>query len=91
MPTIKIKKEGNTFLVTVKEGSTQTSHHVNVPEDFYQRLTGGKVSKEDCLKASFRFLLDRESKEMILKRFDLPLISEYFPEFEREFEGYLSK
>ena len=31
-----------------------------------------------------RFLLEREPKESILSRFDLPIISRYFPEYEEE-------
>jgi hypothetical protein len=35
-------------------------------------------------------LLDREQKESILARFDVTVISRYFPEFERELLRYLS-
>ena len=43
------------------------------------------------LEAAFRFLLDREPKEAILGRFDVTVISRYFPEFERELPHYLSR
>ena len=43
------------------------------------------------LEAAFRFLLDREPKESILRRFDVMTISRYFPEFEREMPRYLSQ
>jgi hypothetical protein len=46
-----------------------------------ERLTAGKHTPERCLEAAFRFLLDRESKESILRRFDVTAISRYFPEF----------
>jgi hypothetical protein len=46
---------------------------------------------ERCLEAAFRFLLDREPKESILSRFDVTVISRYFPEFERELPRYLSR
>lgn len=74
--------------VVVKDGGSQTTHRVSVPENLYQKLTAGKISKADCVKASFRFLLDREPKEAILRKFDLPVISHYFPEFEKEFSNY---
>jgi len=77
------------FDVKVTEGSTSRSYRVKVPEGMYQKLTGGKISKSECVKASFRFLLERESKESILSTFELPVISRYFPEFEREFKSYL--
>ena len=41
--------------------------------------------------AQDRFLLDREPKESILSRFDVTVISRYFPEFERELPRYLSQ
>ena len=36
-----------------------------------ERLTAGKHTPERCLEAAFRFLLDREPKESILRRFDV--------------------
>ena len=55
------------------------------------RTGAGKHTPERCLEAAFRFLLDREPKELILGRFDLTVISRYFPEFERELPHYLSR
>jgi len=75
--------------VMVDESGSVMTYRVGVPENLYQKLTNGKVSKTDCVKAAFRFLLDREPKESILREFDLPVISRYFPEFEREFSRYL--
>src|SRR5437773_10993659 len=37
------------------------------------------------------FLLDREPKESILRRFDVIVTSRYFPDFERELPHYLSQ
>ena len=87
--TIKAPNGSGPYSVTLTEGGSSRSYRVGVPEDFYQRLTGGTVSKADCLKASFRFLLDREPKESILSSFDLPVITRYFPEFEEKFKDYL--
>jgi len=46
---------------------------------------------ERCIEAAFRFLLDREPKESILRRFDITVISRYFTEFERALPCYLSQ
>jgi len=81
--------KAHSYEVMIKEGASSTTHVVNVPEDFYQRLTGGRISKTQCLEASFRFLLEREPKESILRSFDLPLIGHYFPDFEQKFKNYL--
>jgi hypothetical protein len=72
------------FLVTVSDGRGQTSHRVSLAADYYQKLTGGKVAAEELLRKSFEFLLERESKESILREFDLKVIARYFPEYEPE-------
>ena len=51
----------------------------------------GTHTPEHRIKAAFQFLVDREPKESILQRFDLAVISRYFPEFERELPRYLSQ
>jgi hypothetical protein len=78
------KKAQGEFLVTVSEGRGQTSHQVSLAQDYYQKLTGGKAAAEELVKKSFEFLLERESKESILRQFDLKVIARYFPEYERE-------
>lgn len=77
-----VQKDDETFEVTVRE-STTTTHTVNLSSDYYQKLTGGKVSAETLIEKSFEFLLERESNTMILSRFDLPVIGDYFPEYEK--------
>ncbi len=80
---IEVQRVSDTkFEVTVKSGST-TQHTVTVSDDYHQELTGGAVSKEDLLKRSFEFLLEREPNTAILRTFDLPVISNYFPEYEQ--------
>jgi hypothetical protein len=71
------------FLVTVSEGGGQTRHEVTMAKATHAKLGGGK-SPEELLRAAFVFLLEREPKESILTRFDLPVIGRYFPEYERE-------
>jgi hypothetical protein len=61
-----------------------------IPPEVCERLTGGKRTPEECIQAAFSFLLDREAKESILQRFDVTVISRYFPEFERELPRYFS-
>ena len=78
------------FAVTVREPDGQTSHQVSMSHQTWQRLSGGNYTPERCIDAAFRFLLDREPKESILRRFDVTLIAHYFPAFERDLPGYLS-
>jgi len=51
----------------------------------------GAHTPERCIEAAFQFLLDREPKESILRRFDITVICRYFPEFEHELPSYLSQ
>lgn len=75
--------DGWTCHVTVTEGSRSTSHEVMVTRPDLARLAPGAATPDDLVRRSFAFLLARESKESILRRFDLPLIGRYFPEYER--------
>ncbi len=76
------QKDPETFEVTVR-ASRNTTHTVKLSADYYQNMTGGRVSPEALIEKSFEFLLERESNTMILSRFDLPLIGRYFPEYEK--------
>ncbi len=83
MGRIEVKqKDTETFEVTVRE-TTTTTHLVSLSEDYYEKLTGGRISPETLIEKSFEFLLERESNTMILARFDLPIIGGYFPEYEK--------
>ena len=79
------------FEVVVREGKGESRHQVTMSRAMCERLTAGTYTPEACLEAAFRFLLDREPKESILGRFDVTVISRYFPEFERELPRYLSQ
>ena len=79
------------FDVMVREGQGESRHHVTMAQETCDRLSAGKHTPERCLEAAFKFLLDREPKESILSRFDVTVISRYFPEFERELPRYLSR
>jgi hypothetical protein len=83
--------EPHEFEVIVREGTTETRHHVTMSDAVRARLAAGKHAPERCVEAAFRFLLDREPKESILARFDVTVISRYFPEFERELPAYLAR
>jgi hypothetical protein len=92
---IEIRRTGGgeplEFEVLVREGQGETRHHVTMARETCDRLTAGRHTPECFLEAAFRFLLDREPKESILSRFDVTVISRYFPEFERELPRYLSQ
>jgi len=75
--------DDKTFEVTVSGSAATTTHTVTVQPDYAERLTGGKVPVEQLVAGSFDFLLQREPNTSILRRFDLPIIGHYFPDYER--------
>ena len=80
------------FDVAVRERSSETRHAVTMDGATFTRLAGDSgASPEAFLRAVFAFLLEREPKESILARFDLTVVSRYFPEFEREIRRYLGR
>lgn len=79
------------FTVTIREGKSETRHAVTMAQADFTRLSAGKHTPEQVIDAAFRFLLEREPKESILARFDVRVISHYFPEFPRELARYLEK
>ena len=78
------KKSEREFLVTIEEKSSSSEHTVTVDDDYYQNLTAGKTTKEELIKRSFEFLLEREPKESILSKFNLRIIKKYFLEYEQK-------
>lgn len=72
------------FEVSVEEADGTTKHTVTVDDEYYEKLTGGQISKEELLERSFEFLLAREPKESILAQFTLQTITRYFPSYEEE-------
>jgi hypothetical protein len=75
--------DDRTFKVTVQQETT-TTHTVTVEPVYCQKISKGKASPERLVEKSFEFLLKREPNTSILGTFDLPVISRYFPEYEKE-------
>jgi len=84
---IKVKKKNQQEFTVKVEGK---EYDVNLDDEYWQDLTRGKIAKEELIKKSFEFLLEREPKESILSRFNLRIINQYFPEFEEEIRTYRS-
>lgn len=60
------------------------AYQVMLAEDYFYRLTAGKITPKELVERSFEFLLARESPSSILGEFDLKQINQYFPEYETE-------
>jgi hypothetical protein len=75
-------------VVTIDDGDGSPTHHdVTVTTGDLANLATGAAEPTDLVRRSFEFLLEREPKGSILRRFDLPLIGRYFPEYERTIRG----
>ncbi len=79
----------NKFEIIVKADQL-TKHIVSVTDQMLLNLTDNKISKEELLNFSFNFLLEREPNTSILSKFDIIVISKYFPEYISKVENYCS-
>ncbi len=79
------------FNVIVEGRNGHSEHRVSMEDSTYQRLTGGKHTPVECIDAAFRFLVEREPVESILKSFDVKVISMYFSNFEEQVPEYFPK
>jgi hypothetical protein len=66
------------------------SYDVGLSRDEAATLAPG-AGPEDLVRESFRFLLEREPPASILRRFDLPVIGRYFPEYGEEIRRRLGR
>jgi hypothetical protein len=64
-------------------GRSPTTHRVTASEEYIRSLTGGRAPGAELVRKSFEFLLEREPNTSILRAFDLPVIQQYFPEYEQ--------
>ena len=80
--------EPRQFEVVIRDWSGETHYQVTMSAVTFERLSGGNATPEECVHAAFRFLLDREPKNSVLRRFDVSVIEHFFPEFFREFPRY---
>ena len=79
----------NKYEVTV-QSNTITTHIVSLSDEVHKNLTNNKVTKEELLDFSFKFLLDREPNTSIMSSFELTVISKYFSEYEKSVEKWCS-
>jgi len=89
MMTIQVThRDGAVYDVVVDDGRGTTRHEVTVwPSDVARYAPD--ATPEQLIEASFAFLLEREPKESILARFELPAIERYFPEYPLRIAGMI--
>ena len=77
--TCRLIPEGFVCDVVVGSDPGATRHEVTVSRADLADLAPGHYDPEELVRASFDFLLQREPREAILRRFELPVIERYFP------------
>lgn len=90
--TIQVERSSDgRYHVTVAEGGSQSEYTVSLKPGYYEKLTAKQVPEEELIERSFQFLLERESRQSILREFDLTVIGRYFPEYESEIRKRLAR
>ena len=73
--TISIQISSNNQYEVTVQSNTVTTHTVILSDEAHKNLTNDKVTKEELLDFSFKFLLDREPNTSIMSSFELTVIS----------------
>jgi hypothetical protein len=82
--------EGWSCRVRVLSGTSGSEHTVRVHLSDLDDLAPGATDPSGLVEESFGFLLEREPPQSILRDFDLPTISRYFPEYESEIRARMA-
>ena len=83
------KNDNNTFNVSIKS-SIYSNHIITLNDEIYLKMTKGVKSKEELIFFSFKFLLEREKNTLILSKFNLETIQNYFPEYKNEIQNWVN-
>jgi hypothetical protein len=75
----------NAFDVTIYS-NTETTHQVTISDTFITEYQIKNLTKKEIIEQSFIFLLERESNTSILRKFDIEVIGNYFPEYKKLFK-----
>lgn len=91
MTEIDVRPEGDdVYRVRVTERDGSSEHRVTATAA-HVAAYGAGADAETLIEESFRFLLEREPRESILGRFELPVIARYFPEYPKEIRRRLER
>ena len=80
---------GWTFIVEIGHGDGLVEYMVDVDKEYWTRLTGRRVEPAALVRLTMQFLLSKEPKELILKRFNLSDVAGHFPMYEMEIKRVL--
>lgn len=78
----------DTYEVRLDTGDVENTYRVELPNEDFERYSDGEEPIE-MIKATFRFLLEREEPDEILDEFRLREVEKIFPEFPHEIGDYV--
>lgn len=91
MITVEASRDGGEWIcaVALESDGRHFEYTVTVSPASLARWGQGTEPQhvEDLVRRSFEFLLDREPAGSILRRFNLPVIETYFPEYDELFRS----
>ena len=87
----RLTPDGFACEVDVGTDPAATRHTVFVSQADLERFAPGHYDPEELVTASFAFLLERESRESILRQFELPVIERYFPGYEAQIRRQMAR
>ena len=77
-----VKQSSGVYAVTVVDAmGAVTEHEVTIPDGFLEETGVGGSDPVQAVRESFDFLLAREAPSSIMRTFDLPTITRFFPDY----------
>ena len=83
---INIKELSPNAFDVIIYSNTETTHQVTISDTFITKYQIKNLTKKEIIEKSFIFLLERESNTSILRKFDIEVIGNYFPEYKKLFK-----
>lgn len=89
--TIKLQKPfPQAKFQVIINGNPTTQHQVSLDIQYYHHLTQERITPEQLIHHSFKFLRRREPNTSILNAFNLKVIQTYFPDYEQTIQNILA-
>jgi hypothetical protein len=82
---IKIRKKNCCdYWIVVSDSGGEKKFKVTVTDVYYNRLTGGKILKEELLENCFNYFVENDILGNLNKKFALRGVGKRFPDFEKD-------
>jgi hypothetical protein len=86
--TIKIRKKNCCdYWIVVCDSGSEKKFKVTLTDVYYNRLTGGKILKEELLENCFNYFVEEDILGNLNKKFALREVGKRFPGFEKDMKN----